>query len=275
MSLQSIGIRCGRTDRLWRVERRKQRLNLRIEGIQDVDGIQTGRQPRTLVSHIGDTQEDVLRKLPFNGQVPLLGIGPPVGIQWAIKNTVAVVEGPRDKWRKLLGCRNSVVQVKCGIVLVRRRVFKLAERLIQVQPVERDPPAPAGVERLREENAITCSDDGLLVLGIRHAQPRRKAPAPGLFRVLCSVTSRLASRAASSKGQAPWYPVRIRTCGIEERKMIEFLTGWREVIPPHAEIRGEFCSHLPGVVEVQRPGILAREPGAYRSAIHRTAVYCS
>src|SRR5204862_3635270 len=54
------------------------------------------------------------------------------------------------------------------------------------------------------------------------------------------------------------YSVRIHPCGIEEGKMVVFLTGRRKVIPTNAEIRREFCSHFPGVVEVERPGILAR-----------------
>src|SRR5690349_15876563 len=157
MSFQSIGIRCCRTDRLWRVERRKQRLNLGSEGIQDVDRVQARRQPRAFVSYISRAQENVLWKLPFNGQVPLLGIGPPVGVQWAIKNAVAVVEGARDKWRRLCGRRDSVVEVESGVVLIRRRVLERAEGLIEVIPVKRNPSAPAWVECLRKENAVTGS----------------------------------------------------------------------------------------------------------------------
>ena len=52
--------------------------------------------------------------------------------------------------------------------------------------------------------------------------------------------------------------------------MIVFLTGRRKVIPTNAEIRSEFCGYLPGVVDVERPGILARVPSANRAAIHRT-----
>src|SRR5690348_7189070 len=109
MSFQNIRIRCSRTDRLRRVKGRKQRLNLRIEGIQYVDGIQAGGQPRTLVSYIGDTQENVLRKLPFDGQVPLLRVRPPVGVQGPIEDAMTIVKRSRDKRGKLCRCRDSIV----------------------------------------------------------------------------------------------------------------------------------------------------------------------
>src|SRR5207253_7359994 len=78
----------------------------------------------------------MLWKLPFNGQVPLLGIGPPVGIQWTVKDiSVAVVEGTRDKWRSQRGRRDSVVDVESGIVLTCRRIFERAEGLTRLYPV--------------------------------------------------------------------------------------------------------------------------------------------
>src|SRR5207253_4946419 len=64
-----------------------------------------------------------------------------------------------------------------------------------------------------------------------------------------SVTSRLARRAATCKSQAAWYSVRIHACGIKERKVIVFFPRRRKVIPTNAEIRGEFCGHLPRVVD--------------------------
>src|SRR5579859_6583591 len=68
----------------------------------------------------------------------------------------------RNKWRSLRWCRDSVVEIESGVILVRRRIFKRAERLIQVIAIQRDAPTPTRIEGLREEYAVACANNRLL-----------------------------------------------------------------------------------------------------------------
>src|SRR6516162_8311263 len=116
---------------------------------------------------------------------------------------MTIVESRRDEGRELRGGRDPIVQVECRIGLPGYGVHACAERLMQVEAVERHSTAPAWVERLCKENAVTCADDRLLVIRIGHAESRRKPLVPGLLWIRGAVACRssLASGVIAGKSQ--------------------------------------------------------------------------
>ena len=87
------------------------------------------------------------------------------------------------------------IQVEEGISLAGRGVLARAKGLVQVEPVEGHPSAPAGVERLGEENSVARTNHGFLIIGVSDAQSRRKPFLPGFLRKLGAEAGRTAGRA--------------------------------------------------------------------------------
>src|SRR5579863_3270681 len=60
-------------------------LDCRAEGIEHVDWIVLRSKASALGAHIGSTDEEVLRQLPLNGQVPLGRIGALVSVPGTVE----------------------------------------------------------------------------------------------------------------------------------------------------------------------------------------------
>ena len=82
----------------------------------------------------------------FHGQVPLLGIGQPVGIEGTVHDVLAVIEGGINKWGPLTArnCREPLTEDES------RRVSAIAaaEWDRSIKPILAHPSTPTRVDRV-------------------------------------------------------------------------------------------------------------------------------
>src|SRR5258708_10398429 len=82
--------------------------------------------------------------------------------------------------------RDSTVQIESRIG--GGAVGAGAKCLVFVESVERHPSAPTRIERLAEEDSVSCANNSFLVPGIGNAQTGREPLMPGLLGIGRAIT---------------------------------------------------------------------------------------
>src|SRR5262249_52476914 len=146
----------------------------------------------------------------------------------AVKDALPVPEIRLDERRPAEVLREPVLQIKgrdnpaeAGRV----------EGLVEVEPVERHPAAPARIEGLGKEDAVAGANHRLLIPRIRDAEARREPLLPGLFREFSAEARRTVIVAGKRQAAGTSTRAGVRADRIEEREAVKFLAERREDVP--------------------------------------------
>src|SRR5271157_37465 len=149
-----------------------------VAGVNGVDGNRLGRQARPLVTDIGNVEIGVIAELVLDGEIPLLGIWPTVGVKGTVIGPALAIQ---ISWIDERGTGEILGKTVLKQEGRGQPVVRAAEGGSGVETILGHTTAPTWVEHLSKEDAVAGSHHGLGRHRIRNSQPGGKALFPNQF----------------------------------------------------------------------------------------------